>query len=219
MCDEQGPLHKGTLGVHRVNTTSHLTHGHCKVSLTPFCVKWMKCDKMMEHGRLWSEEETAHCWMPGVRNDSDAAAAWVPLVMRYCTGNWRAVVEDVTWSSQKQSQHVKQTLKECYKDVVGQQRMSRVGVSQASSQQTGTIAKGCRWPGSTSYNSESKEMGWHARQKASPAEAVEKIGTPYHQHCWMTDLETDLTDLQNWLTVLCVISTCMCLYSPGCLEE
>ena len=42
MCGEQGPLYKGTFGVHKVDTT---THGHCKVSLTPFCVVWMKCDK------------------------------------------------------------------------------------------------------------------------------------------------------------------------------
>ena len=55
MCGEQGPLHNGTLGVHRVNTTLHLTYGHCKV-----CLILCKVDEMWqmtENGRLWSEGE------------------------------------------------------------------------------------------------------------------------------------------------------------------
>ena len=60
-----------------MNTTSHFTHGHCKVSLTPFCVKRMKCDKMMEHGQLWSEKMI----------QMQLLHEYHLNVMRYCTGN------------------------------------------------------------------------------------------------------------------------------------
>ena len=33
--------------------------------------------------------------------------------------------------------------------------------------------------------------------KGPPPEAVEKVAPPYHQCCRLTDLQADLTDLQN----------------------
>ena len=40
--------------------------------------------------------------------------------------------------------------------------------------------------------------------KGSPPGAVEKVAPPTINHCWLTDLQTDLTDLQTVLYVICM---------------
>ena len=73
MCGEQGPSPSplsNSQGHFRSAQSEHYfthTHGHCKVSLTPFNVKWMKCDKWWSMDGCGVREKSAHCWMPGVR--------------------------------------------------------------------------------------------------------------------------------------------------------
>ena len=68
-----------------------------------------------------------------------------------------------------------------------------------------------RWPGSTSYDSGSKEMGWQgltsrsSGKKFNPS-TINTVDWLIYQLIWLIN--------KNWLTVLCAICTCTCVSRP-----